>query len=145
MTVRRATHLDITALMVLMNEFRKFYKQESNPEEVESFLNDRINKEDSVIFVAVLEDQLLGYTQLFPSFSTIKLEEIWILNDLFVSEQFRGLGVASQLLTSVLEFSKATHRQQVWLLTGNDNKKAQQLYHKIGFNNTKFKHYVFNF
>ena len=117
MTVRRATHLDITSLMVLMNEFRKFYKQESNPEEVESFLNDRMNKEDSVIFVAVLEDQLLGYTQLFPSFSTIKLEEIWILNDLFVSEQFRGLGVASQLLTSVLEFSKATHRQQVWLFS----------------------------
>ena len=145
MILRKATATDIPYLVVLMTEFRKFYQQASTTEEVQFFLKDRLEKADSVIFVAVLEDKLVGYTQLFPSFSTIKLKKIWILNDLFVSEKFRGLGVASQLLTRVLKFSQETHRHQVWLLTGNENKKAQQLYRKIGFNNTKFKHYVYNF
>ncbi len=145
MIIRKATPTDIPSLVILMTEFRKFYNQTSTKEEVQSFLKDRLDKADSTIFVAVLEDKLVGYTQLFPSFSTIKLEKIWILNDLFVSEKFRGLGVASQLLTSVLKFSQETHRHQVWLLTGNHNKSAQQLYRKIGFNNTKFKHYVYNF
>ena len=145
MIIRKATYTDIPSLVVLMTEFRKFYNQESNTEKVQSFLKDRLDKADSTVFVAVLEDKLVGYTQLFPSFSTIKLEKIWILNDLFVSEKFRGLGVASKLLTRVFKFSQETHRHQVWLLTGNDNKKAQHLYQKIGFNNTKFKHYVYNF
>ncbi|WP_417888135.1 GNAT family N-acetyltransferase [Zunongwangia sp.] len=145
MIIRKATHTDIPSLVILMNNFRKFYQQESNTEEVKSFLKERMDKGNSVIFVAILEDKLVGYTQLFPSFSTIKLEKIWILNDLFISEKFRGLGVASQLLTRVLKFSQETHRHQVWLLTGNDNKSAQHLYRKIGFTNTKFKHYVYNF
>lgn len=144
MIIRKATLSDVVPLIVLITEFRKFYKQESNPEKLQTFLEERIHKEDSEILVAVVENQLAGYAQLFPSFSTIKLNKIWILNDLFVLEAFRGKGIASLLIKTILKFSKATQRKQVWLLTGNDNKSAQQLYSKLGFNNTKFKHYVYN-
>ncbi|MCG6191024.1 GNAT family N-acetyltransferase [Maribellus maritimus] len=144
MIIRKAELSDIKELTRLMMELRTFYQQESKPEELQTFIKSRINNRDSVIFVAEENNKLVGYVQLFPSFSTIKLSEIWVLNDLFVLKSFRGKGVASQLVDTVLKFSEKGQRKQVWLLTGNDNKKAQRLYKRKGFINTKFKHYVFN-
>ncbi len=125
-------------------KFRAFYQQESNHRELQTFIKSRITNEDSVIFVAEENNELIGYAQLYPSFSTIKLSNIWILNDLFVLESFRGKGVASELIETVLSFSVKEQRKQVWLLTETDNKRAKQLYKRKGFINTKFEHYVCN-
>ena len=144
MIIRKAELSDIKELTRLMMEFQAFYQQESKTEELQNFIESRINNRDSVIFVAEENNKLVGYAQLYPSFSTIKLSDIWILNDLFILESFRKKGVASQLIDTVLEFSEEGQRKQVWLLTGSDNKQAQQLYNRKGFINTKFKHYVCN-
>lgn len=144
MIIRKAELSDIKELTPLMVEFRAFYQMESNQEELQAFIKNKINNRDSVIFVAEESNALIGYVQLYSSFSTIKLSDIWILNDLFVWEFFRGKGVASQLIDTVLGFSEKGQRKQVWLLTENDNKRARQLYKRKGFINTKFEHYVCN-
>lgn len=144
MIIRKVDISDLDQLISLITEFRRFYGQETNQSELRIFIKNRIDNKDSEIFVATIDGQLVGYTQLFPSFSMIKLCKIWILNDLFVSKPFRGKGVASELIETVLRCSKQDQRKQVWLLTGNDNINAQKLYLKKGFINTKFKHYVYN-
>nr|WP_321356402.1 GNAT family N-acetyltransferase [uncultured Draconibacterium sp.] len=144
MIIRNAKLSDITELTRLMMKFRAFYQQKSNHEELQTFIKSRITNDDSVIFVVEGNNELIGYAQLYPSFSTIKLSDIWILNDLFVLESFRDKGVASQLIDTVLGFSEKGQRKQVWLLTENDNKRARQLYKRKGFINTKFEHYVCN-
>ncbi len=106
MIIRKAELSDIKELTRLMMEFLAFYQQESKTEEVQNFIESRINNRDSVIFVAEENNKLVGYAQLYPSFSTIKLSDIWILNDLFVLESFRRTGVASQLIDTVLGFRK---------------------------------------
>ena len=144
MIIRKAELSDVKELTKLLSEFRAFYHQESNPDELQAFIKNRIKNRDSVIFVAAQNNELVGYAQLFPSFSTIKLSEIWILNDLFVLKSFRGKGVASEIINTVLRYAEMGQRRQVWLLTGSDNKHAQQFYNRKGFINTKFKHYVYN-
>ena len=61
-----------------------FYRQDSDLEGAKVFLRNRIERKESVIFVAVEDDEYIGFTQLYPSFSSISMKELWILNDLFV-------------------------------------------------------------
>lgn len=142
MIVRKVEASDIEQLIILMTEFRMFYNQEPYQDELRTFIRNRINNKDSEIFVAVIDDKLVGYTQLFPSFSTINLCKIWILNDLYISATFRRKGIAAYLIETVFKFSEQNQIKHVWLLTGDDNTKAQELYKKKGFTSTNFKHYV---
>ena len=47
---------------------------------------------------AVAIDQALGFMQLYPSFSSVSLKRLWVLNDLFVRPSVRRGGVARRLL-----------------------------------------------
>ncbi|MEO1522663.1 MAG: hypothetical protein AAFU78_18045 [Cyanobacteria bacterium J06633_2] len=78
-------HLD--AVSWLFDNYCVFYQQPSDLNAAKTFLRDRLQNSDSAIFVAV-EDalQIVGFTQLYPSFSSVSMERIWILNDLFVEQ-----------------------------------------------------------
>ncbi|MBS1653121.1 MAG: GNAT family N-acetyltransferase [Bacteroidetes bacterium] len=140
MTIRQATIDDISELAKLFSDYRVFYGQDFDLEKSVNFLTQRLNKKDSVIFVA-LDTNFLGFTQLYPSFTSIGVQEIWILNDLFVNDKSRQKGVAQMLINHVLQFSKDTGRRKVILSTAYSNDKAQQLYEKLGFTKTEFYNY----
>lgn len=142
MTVRIAEESDAYRLTLLVADFRRFYHAAENMQTCNEFVKARLAGKDSLILVAEDKGELCGYAQLFPSFSTIALEEIFILNDLFVSPNYRGRGVSDLLLTSVADHSKLFKKKLVWLLTSEDNTIAQNLYSKHSFKSTKFKHYV---
>jgi len=42
-------------------------------------------------------DQLMGFAQLYPSFSSVSMKRLWILNDLFVSSEARGKYISYNL------------------------------------------------
>ena len=67
-----------------------FYRQDSDLEGAKVFLRNRMERKESVIFVAVEDGEYIGFTQLYPSFSSISMKELWILNDLFVQAAKRG-------------------------------------------------------
>ena len=48
----------------------------------------------------------MGFTQFYPSFSSVSLARIFVLNDLFVHECARRKGVASKLLSAATEFAQ---------------------------------------
>lgn len=79
----RTEHLE--ALSVLFDQYRVFYQQASDLDAARLFLKERLNGGDSIIFAASEHDQMAGFTQLYPSFSSVSLKRIWILNDLFVA------------------------------------------------------------
>jgi hypothetical protein len=82
-----AEHLD--GLSSLFDHYRVFYGQTSDREGARTFLCDRLQHKDSVIFVAIAPDGYAGFTQLYPSFSSVSMGQVWILNDLYVSESYR--------------------------------------------------------
>ena len=125
-------HLD--PLVKLFDQYRQFYGQTSNLDQSKSFIKERIEKQDSVIFLALdNNDNVLGFVQLYSLFSSVFASRKWILNDLFVAERSRRLGVAKQLLCKGKELAIETDATSIFLEVQVKNKKAQQLYKAFGY------------
>jgi len=133
MIIRKAKKKDIDKLSVLFDKYRIFYKQESDIDKARSFLRKRMKRKESVIFVAEERKELIGFTQLFPIFSSVSLKRTWLLNDLYVNEKARGIGAATKLLEVAKEFGKETNSKWLLLQTAADNITAQKVYEKNGW------------
>ena len=133
MKVRKAKLSDLMYLSQLFDEYRQFYQQVSNIEAATDFIQQRLKKADSIIFVADNGAGLLGFTQLYPSYSSVSMQRIWVLNDLYVSSDARQCGVAQKLMNAANIWAKETMSKGLILETDLDNKKAQKLYDKLGY------------
>lgn len=132
MQIRQATVADLDRLVPLFDAYRVFYGQPSDPELARSFLRDRFEHLQSIVFLALDRDWPLGFTQLYPSFSSARARRIFILNDLFVVAEARGRGVGRALLAAAAEHGKAVGAARLTLSTGVDNRTAQALYEAAG-------------
>src|SRR5687768_3260664 len=141
MTIRQATINDLNQLSVLFAQYRVFYEQPFEPDEATLFLKERLSKEESIVFIAIENDQYTGFIQLYPSFSSVGMKKIWILNDLFVSADYRKKGIGQLLINHVLAYCKETGIKKVVLSTAYDNLNAQKLYEKLGFTRSDFYNY----
>jgi len=133
MEVVRANSEHISEVANLFDQYRMFYKQESNLNGAIDFITERINNKDSVIFLVKEENQSLGFTQLYPSFSSVSMKKLWVLNDLYVTETARQKGVAQLLLNTAKIFATESKAKALDLQTAIDNKSAQALYEKNGY------------
>ncbi len=130
---RQATLADLDALVELMDGYRQFYGQTSDPVAARRFLLDRFNHGESVIFLASQDDIPVGFTQLYPSFSSVSLARIFVLNDLYVNEQGRRNGVGSALISAAADFAKTVGAVRLTLSTAVTNFSAQSLYNTMGW------------
>ena len=133
MIIRRAKKKDIKDLSILFDKYRIFYKQSSDVKNAQSFLKKRMKRKESVIFVAEERDELIGFTQLFPIFSSVSMKRTWLLNDLYINERSRGIGAATKLLDAVKEFGAETNSKWLLLQTAANNFTAQKVYEKNGW------------
>ena len=71
-SIRRAASTDLDALAVLFDAYRVFYEKKSDPEGARRFLEDRLQNNDSIVFLAFdKHGEPLGFTQLYPLFSSV--------------------------------------------------------------------------
>ena len=133
MTVRNAVESDVEKLAVLFDAYRVFYKKESNLSEAKNFLFDRIANKESWIIVAMEEDDMVGFVQLYPLFSSTRMKKLWLLNDLFIVENYRGKGISKQLIEKCKEVCNDTGACGLMLETAKTNKTGNNLYVKTGF------------
>lgn len=133
MNIQQATINDLESLTELFDLYRLFYKQESDIKGAREFLEQRLIKNESVIFIAYDNGEPVGFTQLFPSFSSVSMQRSWVLNDLYVKEAARRKGIAEKLIRMAIAFAEGTGSKGILLETAADNVNAQKLYEKIGF------------
>jgi GNAT superfamily N-acetyltransferase len=131
--IRQAVLADIDALSILFDGYRQFYGQASDLRAAKQFLLDRFQHGESVLFIAHEGTVPVGLTQLYPSFSSVSLGRIFILNDLFVSEQGRRKGVGAALLAAAADFAQAVGAIRLALSTACTNTTAQGLYEAQGW------------
>jgi len=119
----------------LFNQYRIFYNQFSDIGMAKAFIDERLQQNESIIFVAIdtEKQQAIGFTQLYPTYSSVRLSKNWILNDLYVDANYRKQGVGEKLIKTAMEFAKTTGATFVQLETAVDNYTAQHLYESIGF------------
>jgi len=142
--IKKANLSDLHGISKLFDAYRVFYKQPSDLALAIRFLNDRFDKGESIIFYAKNDvGEYLGFTQLYPSFSSVSAKRLWILNDLFVSENTRGLGIGKKLLNRAKEYAKETNAKGIALETDITNVNAQGLYESLGYIKNSEHYYYF--
>lgn len=125
---------DLESLSVIFNAYRVFYNQISDMNLARSFIHDRLTQKDSQFIIKKDNaNNIVGFIQLYPVFSSISAGKAWILNDLYVSEQNRKQGIATDLMQHAIAFGKSTNAKYIVLETSFDNIPAQTLYKQVGF------------
>lgn len=119
-------------LVPLFDGYRVFYKQASNLEQAKAFLKARILNNESVIYLAYIDNKAVGFTQLYPIFSSVSMERMYILNDLFVDGTIRSKGVGQALIQAAKDLCIEKGYKGLGIQTANEN-PAQHLYQRVGF------------
>lgn len=142
--ITRAGIQEVEELTPLFDGYRVFYKQESDLEGAKKFLLERLSRDESVIFIAKhsTKNSLLGFVQLYPTFSSVRMRRKWILNDLFVAEEFRRKGAGLALMKTAESFAREGGAVCLILDTARNNAIAQNLYESMGYKKDTFIHYV---
>jgi len=142
--VRQATIFDLDLIAPLFDAYRQFYRKPSDLGLARRFLLERFQHNQSIVFLAVQQDgSAVGFTQLFPSFSSVSAVRIFIVNDLFVRPDARRKRVGALLLAAAASFGRAVGAVRLTLSTEVTNEAAQALYEAEGWTRqTEF--YVYN-
>ena len=142
MEIYQATIKDIDGVSNLFNLYRIFYELESDLEGAKNYIIDRIESKESVIFVVKSKQKYIGFTQLYPTFSSLSMKKAWILNDLYVDVEARNQRVGETLLQKAKDFAVESGAKSISLSTAPDNYSAQRLYEKNGYiRDSQFFHY----
>lgn len=132
--VRQATIFDLDVLVLLFDAYRQFYRRPPDPDLARRFLLERFQHNESIIFVALNADATgVGFTQLYPSFSSASAARILILNDLFVASGARRMGIGAMLLGAAVRYGRESGVVRLTLSTEVTNLTAQALYEKEGW------------
>ena len=132
MEIRTATQNDIESIVPLFDSYRVFYRKSSNPDDARSFLSERFTKNENVLFLATVKGKAVGFTQLYKTFSSVSLKPFYILNDLYVAQEYRKLGIGKALLEHAKSFCREKDFKGLALETALDN-PAQKLYEHLGW------------
>lgn len=135
MEIRRARPSDRDIVAVLFDAYRQFYDQPANPALARQFIGERLDRDESVIYLAVVDGSAVGFVQLYPVFSSTAARpgRLWLLNDLFVTAAARRHGAARALMERAKEHAQETQAVGLFLQTARDNHPAQALYRSLGY------------
>lgn len=132
MKICMVTQQTMGDVVPLFNAYREFYGQSSDLQQAEHFIQERVMGAESIIFLAYLEEEPVGFAQLFPVFSSVAMKRAFLLNDLFVAKQARKQGVAQALMEQCYSYCQQEDARYMMLETARDNVQAQKLYEKMG-------------
>jgi ribosomal protein S18 acetylase RimI-like enzyme len=134
--VRAAGIADLELLVPLFEAYRAFYRRDPDEDAARKFLRERLVGGDSAILIAVDDASNgagVGFVQLYPTFSSLRMTRTLILNDLYVAEPYRRAGVARRLLEAARMFAELSGAASLSLETASDNTKARALYESLGY------------
>lgn len=132
--IRQANITDIDLITPLFDAYRVFYGKPADPKKARNFILERFQHNESIIFIALQADEhAVGFTQLYPGFSSVQAARTFILNDLYVLPEVRRSGVALGLLEAAERYGRAAGAINLTLSTAIDNEAAQALYASQGW------------
>ncbi|MBT8184128.1 MAG: GNAT family N-acetyltransferase [Eudoraea sp.] len=128
----RAGEKQIDQLVPLFDAYRTFYQQTTDPEAARKYLLDRLKNKEATVFMALDNEVPIGFTLLYNTFSSVSMEPVYILNDLYVQAGSRKRGVGEALLNRAKLHCKQEGFKGLALETATDN-PAQYLYERLNW------------
>lgn len=138
--IERARVCDTECIAPLFDAYRQFYGSAPDLSGAHAFIAERLERGESVVlFARALTSRasgrtdIVGFTQLYPSFSSVSMSSIIVLNDLFVRSQWRRSGVARALIEEAVRYAERVGAIRLHLSTQTTNAPALHLYHSLNF------------
>lgn len=133
-TIRRASAADVDAIAPLFDAYRQFYRKPTDLVTATAFLTARLERGESTILAAYDQaGDVLGFTQIYPGFSSVSAAPAMVLNDLFVIPDARRRGIGRLLIDAAVDFARAQGACHIALSTEIANARAQALYEAAGW------------
>jgi GNAT superfamily N-acetyltransferase len=132
MHIVKAELQHVPDLIPLFDGYRIFYEQESDYVRAKSFLTKRLKRNESIIYIAYEEEYAVGFTQLYPLFSSVTMQPMFLLNDLYVEDNYRNQGIGNMLIDKAKQLCKTLNYKGLAIQTAQSN-PAQHLYERLGF------------
>jgi len=121
-------------LLPLIAAYQRFYEVEEIDEGRNRTFFRRFlaPSEDGLLLGARRDGRLVGYACLYWHFSSLEAVESVLMNDLYVDEGARGVGVGRALIEAAAEVARKRGAPLVEWATAPDNHTAQRLYDSTG-------------
>jgi ribosomal protein S18 acetylase RimI-like enzyme len=133
-TVRRASTADATLVAPLFDAYRRFYGLGSDLDLSQRYISERVERNESVVLLAAASrGDALGFVQMYPTFSSLRAAQVFVLYDLYVAGEARRLGVARALMRAAVDEARAAGAVALTLQTARTNLAAQRLYESLGW------------
>ena len=131
---RHARPGDLDAIATLFDAYRQFYEQPPDRALARDYLAERFQRKESVVIVAEDDDgALIGFTQLYPTFCSVRAAHTFVLYDLFVTRSARGTGAGRALMLAAEAHARQAGAARMELSTARTNKIGQSLYESVGW------------
>lgn len=144
MEIIKATKDRIHDVARLFDLYRQFYDCEPDIDLATRFISDRIENNESTIFIALHDGNATGFVQLYPSFCSVDAVKIFILHDLYVDSDARRTGTGLALMNTATQYAKEKGASRIDLLTATTNRVGQRLYEKLGYRKVLEDYYSYS-
>jgi len=132
-TIKQSNLENLDETAVLFNLYRIFYRQEDDYEKCRNFIRERLDNDQSDIFLIYVDNKAVGFVQLYKLYHYVKLAKQWLLSDLFVHPDYRGKGLSVALIERAKKWCDETGACGLMLETEKTNDIGNTLYPRCGF------------
>jgi GNAT superfamily N-acetyltransferase len=136
LSIRPINRLDYDQWLPLWNSYNAFYRRSGPtalPTEITQTTWTRFFDAYEPLYALVAETngQLVGLAHYVFHRSTIHINSVCYLQDLFTQESARGKGIGKALINGVYEQAKNSGSTRVYWQTHETNKTARRLYDQV--------------
>jgi GNAT superfamily N-acetyltransferase len=129
----RAGPQDVAELAPLFDAYRFFFAGREELYESRLFLEERLARNESVVFVVRGAHGMDGFVQLYPLWSSWHCRRIWFLSDLYVREASRKRGLGFRLVQRTVDFARETDAASIMVELPHREPHLTGFYAKLGF------------
>jgi ribosomal protein S18 acetylase RimI-like enzyme len=134
-TVRPATAADAEGVVPLMLAYCDFYEVEHPNEAALAEMARSLSAlpdDQGFLFVAARGDRIAGFAACGWKWSSLRGARVVVMEDLYVHPDFRGQGLADELIRNCADTARAHGAPVMLWETQPTNKRAQAVYNRVG-------------
>ncbi len=143
--IEKIKEADLSTVVTLAHEFAQYEKLTEFCEINEAKLRQAMYGNNGFVegIIAFEEGRAVGYALFYPSFSSFRGERGFYLEDIFISNDFRGHGLGRMMLSEIARIARAEGFERIDFQVLDWNKTAINFYEKLGavgnFDESHFK------
>ena len=137
---------NLIEVLPLIRAYQNFYKVANISDEnnAEFFAQFGEGSPAGCQFIFRVDNKAVAFATVYFSFTSTIAAKVAVLNDLYTDPEYRGQGIAKQLIEHCRDYAKQAGAVRLQWVTAPDNTQAQKLYDKLAASKSTWHFYAYN-